>query len=189
MKMVSRTLGRFCFAICLSSLMLSIHVAAATTFELLPGSTITLSNGPTESLSGVFTWQSGEPFPIGGELYPRYDVTALHLESASTSFTLSETMNVFLVVMTPNGLNATRLALAGYADMEGWSDETVYMNEVFGIYGGSQVSFPNVSVLDSTRTVQLGSISFSAMAVPEPSSATLCGIALVAGGLLRRLRS
>lgn len=192
MTPTSHFLRRFCFSLCLAAVSAALPLHAATQFELLPGSSITLSNGPTESLSGTFTWAEGDPGSIEGVMFTRFDVTELQLQSPSTAFTLSATSNLFVVIALPNGLVGESLAANGYADVVGLPVSIVNLIGYDGFYSssptGSGITFPDLRIFDTAGTREFGNMSFTAIQVPEPSSAALCYIALAAAGVLGRIR-
>jgi hypothetical protein len=162
---------------------------AATTFELEPGSAIHLASGGWETLTGTFTWSDGflvpDPRDPEGPPLTVYDVTTFQLQSDSVTLRLG--LMPLQVFQSPAGLSASEFAWSGYATSAGWPTPTVMLNSRVGGFwdGGSPVPrlvFPEVELLDPAGGgPPLGSLSFSAVVVPEPSPWMLLAVALLAG--------
>jgi hypothetical protein len=164
---------------------------ADVTYVLAPGATITpLSNGspsgPTEALSGSFTWQD-EGFSVGSETF---EATALNFSSTDFALTLgtdpgnileSDTFpngnTFFLQVVDGAGFSQTLLSL-----------QSIDSGEFVGSYADpTQVTYTNMKVVPPDGGEFEAEVTFTADAVPEPSSLALIAIGLLAlGARLRR---
>jgi hypothetical protein len=176
-----------------SAMCLACIARADILYQLEPGSTITPGSigqpsGPSEPLTGTFTWQLGELGPNSGAFYE----TSLTLQSPSFLLTLDTTHNnlgtsIFPATQTSYfaavvdgsgvGLPASPLEIAsfGLGSYEGPSvspTRLLYSELYLAPYAGGGI---------------LATISFEAMQVPEPKALALAsvGLALLAG---RRLR-
>jgi hypothetical protein len=164
--------------------------AQVLTYQLLPGSTITPNNGPTEALTGSFQWV---PSPLPGFNEEIFQPVSFNLSSASctlslyggTQFNSAADLGSDVFAFAIN-VQATGLSISSGTILE-------YPND--GTYTGSPYA-PTQIILPSLKIAPIGggsyaaSLNFTAALVPEPSPSVLLavGLLLVLARTLQRQR-
>jgi len=164
-----------CF--CLGWLLVPSDIHAASTFQLEAGSVFTPLTGSPEPLSGMFTLGDAvsvpDPHDPEGEPILFFNATAFDLRSPSVSLSLG-TLPLQLL-RSINGLSAPTYQWGGYLDSAGLPVASVLLSQrTHGFYDETRFVFPEIQILDTASGMQhLGSLSFSAAAVPEPGTLAL----------------
>jgi len=153
--------------------------AQILTYQLLPGSTITPSGGPTGALTGSFQWQ---PALLAGFNEVIFEPVSLQLSSASCSLSLYNgtqlnsaaalDSNVFGFAIN---VQATGLSISTGTIIE-------YPND--GTYAGSsyaptEIYLPDLRITPIGGGLYAASLGFTAELVPEPSSSMLLAVAFL----------
>lgn len=164
----------FVFALFAATQLRDAHAADVYTYQLLPGSTITPTNGPdqlgpSEPLTGTFQWTQ--------EMPDAFNAVSLNLSSPSYTFTLRLPIQNEYQSSLFSFSNGTFFAES--VDVGGvlapvLSAPTLY-SFLQGTYEGpadhpTKVTYPGVHLISSSGGASQATISFSAIAVPEPST-------------------
>jgi hypothetical protein len=144
-----------CF--CLVLFVLPVLANAATNYVLTNG-VITLSARPPEPLTGSFTLAEGVTLSSPHGEVRFFELLGLELQSASVSFILRTGGVVFM----PNGEGASTVPFLAVVNATGLPFETVRLRS------SDEGDAFHISIWDTNETQQLGTMSFSAVAVPVP---------------------
>ena len=176
---------RIASCLCLGWLLVASYLHAATTFQLEAGSVITPLTGSPEALSGMFTLGDAVwvPDPDDPKVESVVFFNALTFDLQTPSVSLSLGTLPLQLHGAPNGLSASTYQWRGYLNSVGLPVATVLLSQsTEGFYDGTRFVFPEIQIFDaSSEMQQLGSLSFSAIAVSEPGSVALLVIGLCAG--------
>jgi hypothetical protein len=158
-----------------------------TTFVLQPGSTITLfSGGGTQALSGSFTWHNSG---TGTSTIDGFNTTALNFTSSSYTLKLNTTpANDLGTSVFANGTTY----FAEIVDATGISPSLLEISsgssgQFIGSYHNpTQVSYSNIRLVPPNGGTFVGTMNFTAIAVPEPTCASLVAAAMLLHSAKRR---
>jgi hypothetical protein len=167
---------------------------AGLLYELLPGSTITPwsgghPSGPSEALTGTFTWQLTATYPDGHEAWAE---TSLSFQSASFSLTLdpANALGSWTMPLT-NGAYfgaAVDCPALSFGALE--ISEQVYSSVTGPAASPTTLTCPLLDVTGLSGGADLAQITFEAQLVPEPQAAplVLTGLAVLGGARIARWR-
>ena len=159
-------------------------IAHAQTYQyvLQPGSTITpiagIGNptGPTEALSGTFSWTYVGDYVFNGQDDYQFVVTALHFSSRSYSLTFNS--NPF-----NSGTGGGSFAFDPTVDTTGLAGSPASFEGPQGTYLGNGQDPSQLSISDYLYPASgppVAAISFVAVPVPEPNALIVFGLGLLA---------
>lgn len=149
---------RVSLCLCIGLFFLTVLANAATNYVLTNG-VITLPGRPPEALTGTFALADEIILnsPHGEVRY--YELLALEFQSASVSFALSTGSLGYV----PNSEGPPTAYFTAGVKATGLPLETVLLRS-----SGVGDAFQNISISDTNETQQLGTMSFSAVAVLAP---------------------